>query len=53
MNMQITFFHKIILTIVAAFAFASLIEFYKIFVDGADRAVNSGLEHRMGSGNSR
>ena len=53
MNMQMTFFHKIILTIIAAFAFASLIEFYKTFVDGADQAVNSGLEHRMGSGSYR
>ncbi len=48
--MNMTFLHKIILTIIAAFAFASLIEFYKMFVDGADRAVNSGLENRMGSG---
>lgn len=45
-----SFSHKFILTIIAAFAFASLIEFYKTFVDGANDAVNAGMEHRMGGG---
>jgi hypothetical protein len=53
MHMNMTFFHKLILTVIAACAFASLIEFYKTFVDGADKAVNSGLEYRMGNGMPR
>jgi hypothetical protein len=46
--MRMTFFHKVILTILAGAAMASLIEFYKNFIEGADRAINAGYEHRTG-----
>jgi hypothetical protein len=43
-----TFTHKVFLVLLAAFAFACLIEFYKNFIDGADRAVNDGYRMRGG-----
>ena len=46
--MRATFFQKVILTLLAGFAFACLIEFYKTFVTGADRAVNGGYHNRVG-----
>jgi len=43
-----TFSQKVMLTIIAAFAFACLIEFYKNFVIGADRAINGGYKEPYG-----
>jgi len=37
---QMTFFHKVILTLVAAACTAGMIEFYRNFVQGADEAIN-------------
>lgn len=48
MNFQMTFMHKVILVLVAAFAAACLFEFYKNFIDGADKAVNDGYRMRGG-----
>lgn len=44
--MHTTFMHKVILTVIAGFLAASLIEFYKHFVEGADRAINEGYRNR-------
>ena len=46
-----TFFQKVIICAVAALAAAGLIEWGKVFVEGADKALNGGYEHRtvMGS----
>jgi hypothetical protein len=46
--MSMTFLQKIALTIVAAFAFACLIEFYKQFVQGADDAINGAYRPSAG-----
>ena len=46
--MRNTFLHKLLLTLIAAFFAASLIQFYKIFVAGADRALNAGYSQRYG-----
>lgn len=48
MNLHMTFMHKVIVTLVAAFAFACLIQFYKNFIDGADKAINDGYRTRGG-----
>ena len=48
MNFNMTFTHKVILVLVAAFAAACLIQFYKTFVEGADQAVNDGYRTRGG-----
>jgi hypothetical protein len=46
-----TFVQKVIICAVAALAAAGLIEWAKVFVEGADKALNGGYEHRtvMGS----
>jgi hypothetical protein len=46
-----TFFQKVIICAVAALAAAGLIEWGKVFGEGADKALNGGYEHRtvMGS----
>lgn len=44
--MRMTFTHKIIICLILGFAAASLIEFYKVFVDGADDAINGGYRNR-------
>lgn len=51
--MQSTFMHKLILSIFAGFAAACLIQFYKVFVKGADEAVNKGYNNRVGISTSR
>ena len=49
--MHATFFQKVIICAVAGLAAASLIEWARVFVEGADKALNGGYEHRtvMGS----
>jgi hypothetical protein len=44
-DMQATFFQKVILCAIAAFFAAALIEWGKIFVVGADDALNKGYQH--------
>lgn len=44
--MQATFFQKLILCALAAFAAACLIQWGKVFVEGADDALNAGYKHR-------
>lgn len=46
--MQHTFIHKLILSILAGLALASIVQFYKTFVIGADRAMNEGYNTRYG-----
>ena len=41
-----TFFQKVIICAVAALAAAGLIEWGKVFVEGADDALNKGYKHR-------
>jgi len=41
-----TFFQKVILCALAGFAAACLIQWGKVFVEGADKALNGGYEHR-------
>jgi hypothetical protein len=43
---QATFFQKVILCALAGFAAACLIQWGKVFVEGADKALNGGYEHR-------
>jgi len=50
--MRTTFMHKVILTVLAGFLAAGLIEFYKTFVSGADEAINGGYNNRAGISNS-
>lgn len=40
-----TFFQKVILCAIAAFLAAALIEWGKVFIEGADDALNKGYEH--------
>ncbi len=44
--MQATFYQKVIICIVAAFLAASLVQWGKVFVTGADDALNAGYKHR-------
>ena len=44
--MHATFFQKVILCALAGFAAACLIQWGKVFVEGADKALNGGYEHR-------
>jgi hypothetical protein len=44
--MQATFFQKVILCAIAAFFAAALIQWGKVFVEGADDALNKGYQHR-------
>jgi len=50
-GMHATFIQKVIICMVAGFAAACLIQWAKVFVEGADKALNGGYEHRtvMGS----
>jgi len=50
-EMHATFIQKVIICAVAGFAAACLIQWGKVFVEGADKALNGGYEHRtvMGS----
>ncbi len=48
--MQATFLQKIFICIVAAFFAACLIQWGKVFVEGADDALNKGYEHTAGTG---
>ena len=38
--MQETFFKKLVLSLIVAATLAGVVEFYKVFIDGADRALN-------------
>ena len=51
--MHATFFQKVIICAVAALAAAGLIEWGKVFVEGADKALNGGYEHRTVMGNGK
>jgi hypothetical protein len=41
-----TFFQKVIICAIAGFLAAALIEWGKVFVEGADDALNKGYKHR-------
>ena len=41
-----TFFQKVILCAIAGFLAAALIQWGKVFVEGADDALNKGYKHR-------
>ncbi len=43
--MRTTFIHKVILCAIAGFLAACLIEWGKVFVTGADDALNAGYKH--------
>jgi hypothetical protein len=43
---QSTFFQKVIICAIAGFLAASLIQWAKVFVEGADDALNKGYKHR-------
>jgi hypothetical protein len=45
-GMHATFIQKVIICAVAGFAAACLIQWGKVFVEGADKALNDGYEHR-------
>jgi hypothetical protein len=51
--MHATFFQKVIICAVAALAAAGLIEWAKVFVEGADKALNGGYEHRTVMGTEK
>ena len=42
--MRNTFFHKVLICLVAGFFAASLIQWGKVFVEGADDALNGGYK---------
>jgi hypothetical protein len=44
-TVQATFFQKVIICAVAGFLAASLIQWAKVFVEGADDALNKGYKH--------
>jgi hypothetical protein len=46
-----TFIQKVLICMFAAFLAASLVQWAKVFVEGADDALNKGFKHRavMGS----
>ena len=46
---QMTFFHKVILTLVAAACTAGMIEFYRNMIQGADDALNGAYRSHTGS----
>lgn len=46
--MRHTFMHKLILVVLAGLMMATLIQFYKVFIVGADRALNEGYNNRYG-----
>ena len=41
-----TFFQKVIICMIAAFLAAGLIEWGRMFIEGADDALNKGYKHR-------
>jgi hypothetical protein len=43
--MQATFFQKVLICAFAGFLAASLVEWAKVFVEGADDALNKGYKH--------
>jgi hypothetical protein len=43
--MQATFFQKVIICAIAGFLAAALLEWGKVFVTGADDALNKGYKH--------
>lgn len=43
--MQETFFKKLILSLIVGGCLAGLVEFYKTFIDGADKALNGKHPH--------
>jgi hypothetical protein len=45
---HLTFFHKVVLCIVAGACAAGLFEYYKKFIIGADQAVNGGYKQNYG-----
>ncbi len=45
-GMQATFIHKVIICAVAGFAAACLFQWGKVFVEGADDALNGGYKNR-------
>lgn len=45
--MQSTFFQKVIICAIAAFLTAGLIEWGKVFVQGADDSLNKGYAHTV------
>jgi hypothetical protein len=51
--MQATFIQKVIICAVAGFAAACLIQWGKVFVEGADKALNGGYEHRTVMGKEK
>lgn len=51
--MHATFLQKVIICAVAGLAAAGLIEWGKVFVEGADKALNGGYEHRTVMGNEK
>jgi len=44
--MHATFFQKVILCALAGFLAASILQWAKVFVEGADDALNKGYKHR-------
>ena len=50
--MQHSFFHKLIIAVVAGFLVAGLIQFYKNFIRGADESINKGYKQRYGISNT-
>jgi len=44
--MHATFFQKVLICAFAGFLAASLVEWAKVFVEGADDALNKGYKHR-------
>ena len=44
--MHATFIQKVILCMVAGFLAACLVQWGKVFVEGADDALNAGYKHR-------
>jgi hypothetical protein len=51
--MHATFIQKVIICAVAGFAAACLIQWGKVFVEGADKALNGGYEHRTVMGTEK
>ena len=51
--MHATFTQKVIICAVAGFAAACLIQWGKVFVEGADKALNGGYEHRTVMGTEK
>jgi hypothetical protein len=45
-GLHATFFQKVILCAIAGFFAAALIQWGKVFVEGADDALNKGYNHR-------